>query len=564
MSEWETELEQAGASKRAGALAADAPEEGGRRSSPAGVQRQAALSQWWSDRSVQRKGPGDVTAGVHEAAAAGVAGSGGRLPHLQRIQESFGRHDVSAVQSYVGGQARRASESIGAEAYATGDRVAFRDSPSLHTAAHEAAHVVQQRGGVQLKGGVGAAGDRYERHADAVADAVVAGKSAEGLLDPYAGGAGGPAVQQKASRDAAVQRENEPKGAWNQQFTLTKDSFFDLVLKNKAAADAWFDKAKGEEPPPAWQTALSVVGGIVLNAALAGVGGALAAKLTKDVVFAANAAIRTAIAAGQDSVKKGVGAAISAAGTGREAAVKAYCHNQAFALLDAAKGAREGFVKSAGNFDDQKLTIAQMQNIKTTNDQANAKAMELQSREMLVGWMGMLAGDTSQKPPDSDVEDIDQEGVLRVTVTGSADKPNKIVSAQAAGLNPSLRASLKGQKVGTMRKGGKVGKKTRTHGIDILVTAKPNQYIVTDATWKRLQDAGKVPSTWTTAGKNHAIWFSIFGERGGNYYWADTDMNWSHDFNWGADAGRWFLDNVRNGGLILADLDNLTLPAVST
>src|SRR5690606_15975344 len=47
------------------------------------------------------------------------------------------------------------------------------------------------RGGVQLKGGVGAVGDTYERHADAVADLVVQGKSAESLLDAYAGGGGG-------------------------------------------------------------------------------------------------------------------------------------------------------------------------------------------------------------------------------------------------------------------------------------------------------------------------------------------------------------------------------------
>jgi hypothetical protein len=43
--------------------------------------------------------------------------------------------------------------------------------------------VVQQRAGVQLKGGVGATGDAYERQADAVADRVVRAQSAESLLD---------------------------------------------------------------------------------------------------------------------------------------------------------------------------------------------------------------------------------------------------------------------------------------------------------------------------------------------------------------------------------------------
>lgn len=146
---------------------------------------------------VQMKGEGEGA--VHEHAERGVKGGGGKLPHGDKIQAAFGRHDVSNVQAYTGADAKGATEGMGAEAYATGNKVAFGKSPDLHTAAHEAAHVVQQRGGVQLKGGVGAAGDSYEQHADRVADAVVAGKSAEGLLDPMAGGGGGGggAVQKK-------------------------------------------------------------------------------------------------------------------------------------------------------------------------------------------------------------------------------------------------------------------------------------------------------------------------------------------------------------------------------
>jgi Domain of unknown function (DUF4157) len=149
---------------------------------------------------------GGREAQVHAAAQGGIQGSGGSLPHLDRIQQAFGRHDVSGVSAHVGGGAAAASESMGAEAYAVGNDVAFRSSPDLHTAAHEAAHVVQQRGGVQLKGGVGEAGDPYERHADAVADAVVSGGSAEGLLDQMAGG---PA----RSGEAAVQRQEQPAPA---------------------------------------------------------------------------------------------------------------------------------------------------------------------------------------------------------------------------------------------------------------------------------------------------------------------------------------------------------------
>ncbi len=83
---------------------------------------------------------------MHRAAGHGVSGSGGVLPHRDAIQRSFGRHDISHVSAHVGGVASEATH----------------------------AHVVQQRGGVHLKDGVGQSGDAYERHADAVADRVIA------------------------------------------------------------------------------------------------------------------------------------------------------------------------------------------------------------------------------------------------------------------------------------------------------------------------------------------------------------------------------------------------------
>jgi hypothetical protein len=127
---------------------------------------------------------GGGTAGVHQAAAQGVSGGGGAMPYLDRIQSSFGGHDVSGVQAHTGGTATKANEAMGAKAYASGNNVAFKGQPDLHTAAHEAAHIVQQRQGVSLQGGVGKVGDTYEKKADAVADAVVSGKSAEKMLGP--------------------------------------------------------------------------------------------------------------------------------------------------------------------------------------------------------------------------------------------------------------------------------------------------------------------------------------------------------------------------------------------
>ncbi len=154
-------------------------------------------------------------------AARGVSGSGTSLPFLEQIQTSFGRHDVRTVQAYTGGAAAEANAAIGAQAYATGNAVAFGGTPDLHTAAHEAAHVVQQRGGVQLAGGVGAAGDVYEQHADAVADRVVAGASAESLLDVRAGD--GQAVSQM------VQRKGDPP--YRQELVLSTP-FAKLSLKH--------------------------------------------------------------------------------------------------------------------------------------------------------------------------------------------------------------------------------------------------------------------------------------------------------------------------------------------
>jgi hypothetical protein len=137
---------------------------------------------------VQCKDGAEAEAGtIRRAADAGVAASGTALPHADRIQQAFGAHDVSGVEAHVGGEAEEACDAIGAEAYATGDQVAFKAAPDLHTAAHEAAHTVQQRAGVQLLGGVGRAGDVYEQNADAVADRVVQGQSAEGLLDQMVG-----------------------------------------------------------------------------------------------------------------------------------------------------------------------------------------------------------------------------------------------------------------------------------------------------------------------------------------------------------------------------------------
>lgn len=145
---------------------------------------------------VQRAGHKDAGTDVHAVAAQGTQGGGGTLPHQTQVQKAFGTHDISGVTAHTGAAADQATQQLGARAYATGSSVVLgKGGSDLHTVAHEAAHVVQQRGGVSLKGGVGQSGDAHEQHADQVADAVVQGKSAQGLLDQYTGGSEGSGVQ---------------------------------------------------------------------------------------------------------------------------------------------------------------------------------------------------------------------------------------------------------------------------------------------------------------------------------------------------------------------------------
>ena len=151
-------------------------------------------------------------AAVQAAAACGVATPASQLPHQDDIQRSFRGHDISQIQAHTGSEAAAAVEAMGAKAYAAGDHVVLGNSTDLHTSAHEAAHVVQQRGGVQLKDGVGQAGDVYEQHADAVASAVVAGRSAAELLEqtPRAGYQHGVIQRSPLDPEAQTQRSQLP------------------------------------------------------------------------------------------------------------------------------------------------------------------------------------------------------------------------------------------------------------------------------------------------------------------------------------------------------------------
>jgi hypothetical protein len=104
----------------------------------------------------------------HAIAEDGVSGPGGKIPHRDEMEQAVGAN-LDGVKMHVGGKAADAADALGAEAFAMGNDVAFREQPDKQLLAHELTHVRQQRDGVQLAGGVGAEGDAYEREADEVA-----------------------------------------------------------------------------------------------------------------------------------------------------------------------------------------------------------------------------------------------------------------------------------------------------------------------------------------------------------------------------------------------------------
>ena len=190
-----------------------------------------------AQRESSGAGADGASSRVQAAAEQGLSGPESKLPHLAEIQRMFGRHDVTGVQAHTDGRAAAGAQAMGADAFAAGNHVAFAGAPDLHTAAHEAAHVVQQRSGVQLKGGVGEVGDPYEQHADAVADLVVQGKSAEGLLDQYAGGTGGSApggtVQRHAFVGGTQVKKSDPDAVGAVASFVTDDVVRDYTTKDE-------------------------------------------------------------------------------------------------------------------------------------------------------------------------------------------------------------------------------------------------------------------------------------------------------------------------------------------
>lgn len=167
----------------------------------------ATLSSDLTNRSPELAiSPYDDGTVVHRMAKQGVSDEQEALPYLDTIQRAFGPlHNLTGIHAHIGGQAETVSARLNAQAYAVGNDIAFASSPDLRLAAHEATHVIQQRNGVSLSSGVGQADDRYEQHADAVADRVCSGRTAVDLLSATSQSNG--AASSQGSASPAVQMQ---------------------------------------------------------------------------------------------------------------------------------------------------------------------------------------------------------------------------------------------------------------------------------------------------------------------------------------------------------------------
>jgi hypothetical protein len=133
---------------------------------------------------------GDPFAGAEEehqepgqVAEEGFAGSAREVPHRAAMEKSFGV-SFAGVQAYTDEHARGAADRLGAHAYASGNRIAFKsDNPDPSLVAHELTHVLQHTGGAPQRkaeaDGIETAG---EAEAEAVEAAVASGKPARGAL----------------------------------------------------------------------------------------------------------------------------------------------------------------------------------------------------------------------------------------------------------------------------------------------------------------------------------------------------------------------------------------------
>lgn len=316
----------------------------------------------------------------------------------------------------MGGAAAEAATAIGAEAYATGSKVAFASDPTLFTAAHEAAHVVQQRAGVHLLGGVGTAGDRYEEHADEVAGIVVAGGSAEAVLDRFADGpetdrSETSSVQmiplmpaqvtigreaERQAKDNAL--ENEDRKTKLRRMVLLNNirdqlgGVFDLLA---TGADEFLDGMKATPPKIEKSPTVMELLEVAASAAIGGVIGVTANTVAKTLTGKglkdlAERGITDGLKEAMKASMK-IGAATKVDGTDAEL-LKEFAHNHRVKL----SAAQSAFIDDYWTERAEELYALDLADLEAVSDAAAAQAQETtyaeaQARSTAVEWVNFVA-----------------------------------------------------------------------------------------------------------------------------------------------------------------------------
>jgi Domain of unknown function (DUF4157) len=168
---------------------------------------------------LQRSKKSDEAAQAPQPLVESTLASGGRPldPAVRASMEPRFGHDFSNVQVHTDSGAAASADAVAAHAYTVGPHVVFNSGQyapesdaGQRLIAHELAHVVQQSAG-PVSGApmassmrVSEPGDPYEREADAVADAVMAGEAVA------LGGAAAPEIQREADDEEPVPVEEPP------------------------------------------------------------------------------------------------------------------------------------------------------------------------------------------------------------------------------------------------------------------------------------------------------------------------------------------------------------------
>lgn len=411
---------------------------------------------------------------VQPMAELGVSGSATTLPFAQQIQNSFGKHDISSIRAHGGTEAAEANEGMGSIAYATGQDISFGSAPDLHTAAHEAAHVVQQRGGVQLKSGVGQPGDSLERHADLVADAVVRGESAEALLDPYSGGGAGSAAVQPGQ---LVQHAGRSSASCDNPGTVDIDSveavyaqiaseYRNTMHAQRDAIDALRDAAATANPQSGWEQVALALCRVALATATKGISEVVAGRLVREGAQLAHTLVQAGI---ESSLQQGMELVSGSAGNNVR---DAFFHTQRDFCRVAGEDAERDFnLRGRGPLSRGDDPVAAAFELLCAVREGRAAATSRQRQATLAAWCNLLAQLERGVHEPSGGADLSERvdrtvfgmgrptrfsrdklsGILRLQIRqGAYGQAVRITAARIGGLNDGLQAEMADRPIGDL------------------------------------------------------------------------------------------------------------------